>query len=242
MPATTKTPLGASTTNRKWYLDVDTNYDIADFSATVDATADTFTKTAHGLLANEPVRFTGTLPAPLAAGTTYYVRDVTANTFKVSATVGGAAVDITAAGTVMVVPQPNWVGVFGMTDLVPTLDNTLQEDSDYDSDGYKSQTKTASQWSLTATVKRAVTTASPTAYDPGQEAIRLAGDQNGVANSVYVRWYEMEPAGPRVEAYEGLGAVSWSPNGGPMDSLSTVSFTITGQGKRIAVAHPTTTV
>lgn len=162
MPATTKAPLGASTTNRKWYLDVNT-------------------------------------------------------------------------GTVAV---PVWVGVFGITDFTPGLDNTLQDDSDYDSDGYKSSTKTASQWSLTGAVKRAVTAALATAYDPGQEVLRLAGDENGVANSVHVRWYEMEEDGPRVEAYDGHGAVSWSPNGGAMDALSTANFTITGQGKRTAIAHP----
>lgn len=164
MPATTKTPLGASTTNRKWYLDVNT-------------------------------------------------------------------------GTTAV---PAWVGVFGITDFTPGLDNTLQDDSDYDSDGYKSQTKTASQWTVTGTVARKVTAADPEAYDPGQEVLRLAGDENGVDNAVHVRWYEMEPGGPRVEAYEGHGAVSWSPNGGATDALSSAGFTITGQGKRTPIAHPDT--
>ena len=162
MPATTKTPLGATTTNRKWYLDINT-------------------------------------------------------------------------GTTLV---PVWTGVFGITDFTPALDNTLQDDSDYDSEGYKSQTKTASQWSNTGTVKRAVTGADPEAYDPGQEALRLAADENGVANSVHCRWYEMEPEGPRVEAYEGHGAVSWTPNGGGMDALSMAGFAITGQGKRNPITHP----
>jgi hypothetical protein len=164
MPATTKTPLGASTTNRKWYLDVNT----------------------------------GTEALPV------------------------------------------WTGVFGITEFTAPLDNTLQDDSDYDSDGYKSQTKTASQWSITGTVARKVTAASATAYDPGQEAIRLAADENGVANSVHVRWYEMEEGGPRVEAYEGRAAASWTPNGGAMDALSTAGFVLTGQGKRTAIAHPDT--
>lgn len=164
MPATTKVPLGASTTNRKWYLDINTGTDLV----------------------------------------------------------------------------PVWTGVFGVTDFTPALDNTLQDDSDYDSEGYKSQTKTASQWSLTGAVKRAVTEALATAYDPGQEALRLAGDENGVANSVQVRWYEMEEDGPRVEAYSGRGAVSWTPNGGPMDALSTANFSIMGQGKRTPIAHPAT--
>lgn len=41
---------------------------------------------------------TGTLPAGLVTGTTYYVRDVSGSTFKLAATAGGAAIDITDAG------------------------------------------------------------------------------------------------------------------------------------------------
>lgn len=49
---------------------------------------------------NDPVQFTTTitLPAPLVAGTTYYARDITGGTFKVSATSGGAVLNITDAG------------------------------------------------------------------------------------------------------------------------------------------------
>jgi len=49
---------------------------------------------------DDPVEFTttGTLPAPLVPGTTYYVRDVSGGTFKLSATSGGAVLDITSAG------------------------------------------------------------------------------------------------------------------------------------------------
>jgi hypothetical protein len=164
MTATTKEPLGGSTTNRKWYLDVNT-------------------------------------------GTT---------------------------------ALPVWIGVFGITDLTMGLDTTLQDDSDYDSEGYRSSTKTASQWNGTGTVRRGVTAADPTEYDPGQEVLRLAGDENGVANVVHCRWYEMEEDGPRVEAYEGHAAVSWSPNGGSMDANSTAGFTLTGRGKRVPITHPDT--
>jgi hypothetical protein len=55
----------------------------------------------HGLQDSEPIVFstTDTLPAELTAGTTYYVRDVTDDTFKVSATAGGTAIAITDDGT-----------------------------------------------------------------------------------------------------------------------------------------------
>lgn len=52
---------------------------------------------SHGFTGNEPIVFTttGALPTGLTAGTTYYVlaASLTANTFRVSATVGGAAIN-----------------------------------------------------------------------------------------------------------------------------------------------------
>ena len=58
---------------------------------------------AHGLVAGTPVTFstTGALPTGLTAGTTYFVSatGLTANAFSVSATVGGAAINTTAAGS-----------------------------------------------------------------------------------------------------------------------------------------------
>lgn len=131
-----------------------------------------------------------------------------------------------------------WIGVFGLTEFQPGKDTTLQDDSDFDSGGYKSQTATALQWTLTFKVSRKTVAGAPTSYDPGQEVLRLASDELGVENTVHVRWYEMEPGGPRVEAYEGYAAVSWSPDGGGMDALDIVSVTLTGQGKRTAITHP----
>jgi hypothetical protein len=56
---------------------------------------------SHGLSANDPVVFatTGALPAGLTAGTLYYVKTPTADTFTVSATAGGAAINTSDAGS-----------------------------------------------------------------------------------------------------------------------------------------------
>lgn len=162
--ATTKVPLGASTTNRKWYLDVNTG--------------------------------TNALPV--------------------------------------------WKGVFGVTEFAPKVEGSLQDDSDFDGNGWKSSTNSANAWSIEVKVKRAVTVALATAYDPGQEVLRLASDKTGVANSVGVRWYEMELNGPKVEAYSGIAAVSWTEDGGNMEALSMASITLTGQGARATIVHPNT--
>lgn len=69
---------------------------------TVDASADTLTALNHPYAAGDPVRLSvsgGTLPTGLASGTDYYLRDVSGDTFKLAATSGGAAIDITTAGT-----------------------------------------------------------------------------------------------------------------------------------------------
>ena len=65
------------------------------------ATSDICTKTAHNLHNGDPVTLstTDTLPAGLSAGGTYYIVAATTDTFKLSLTPGGAAIDITSTGT-----------------------------------------------------------------------------------------------------------------------------------------------
>lgn len=138
-------------------------------------------------------------------------------------------------GTISV---PEWIGVFGMLDFKPVYTPTLQDDSDFDSEGAKSKTVTAYEWGVDAKLSRKVVEGAPTTYDPGQEFLRLAGAQQGEGNSVPIRFYEMSPDGPRVEAYAGNVAVSWSPDGGAMDALDSVALTGSGQGKRTAITHP----
>lgn len=76
---------------------------LVDGVATV-ATSDTFTSVAHGLTTDDRVWFTtitgDTLPTGLSSTTLYFVRatGLTADTFTIATTSGGAAVDITAAG------------------------------------------------------------------------------------------------------------------------------------------------
>jgi hypothetical protein len=83
-----------------------------------DLTADDITSPSHGLAANDRVAFEQvfglSLPTGLSAGTLYYVTGTPAtDTFKVSTTQGGAAVDITAVGSglfIKVVPKTTNAG------------------------------------------------------------------------------------------------------------------------------------
>lgn len=76
----------------------------APFTVTFTAGAtDTCNWIAHGLPVGTPVRFAGTLPAELTAGTIYYVVTPTANAFKVAlsyeAALAGTAIDLSTAGS-----------------------------------------------------------------------------------------------------------------------------------------------
>lgn len=72
----------------------------AGVTFTADATANTITAALDAAPNTSAVRLTttGTLPAPLVAGTTYCIRDKSGNVRKLAATPGGAAIDITDTG------------------------------------------------------------------------------------------------------------------------------------------------
>lgn len=131
----------------------------------------------------------------------------------------------------------NWVGVFGVQEFKPSVDASTGDTSDFAS-AWKGTQNSALAWKLEGKVKRATTAASALAYDPGQEYLRTQSLLVGVAGRTHVRFYEMEPSGPRVEAYDGWGTVTWSEEGGGQDALSNVSFGINGDGPRNAITHP----
>lgn len=75
---------------------------------TADAATDVLTADGHGFAAadiSQAETIGGVLPTGLAASTNYHARDVSSSTLKLAASAGGAAIDITAAGTV-----PNVLG------------------------------------------------------------------------------------------------------------------------------------
>lgn len=68
---------------------------------TADQSTDVFTSSAHGMSNGDMliVQSTGVLPTGLAARTRYFVVNKTANTFQLSATAGGSAINISTNGT-----------------------------------------------------------------------------------------------------------------------------------------------
>lgn len=78
-------------------------------ACTATASSDLMTKTAHGLQNGDEIELTliTSGAAGLAVGTAYWVTGATANTWQLSATRGGAAIDITTDGTTMTVLKRN---------------------------------------------------------------------------------------------------------------------------------------
>lgn len=135
----------------------------------------------------------------------------------------------------------DWIGVFGMTEFTPSFETLLQDVSDYDSEGWKSNAATAKQWKAEGKFRRAGLAADPTSYDPGQELIRNYSVNLGNGNLLECRIYEMpEPdfPGPKVEAYQGLANTQFGEEGGSMEAVSMAAFTLTGFGKRVSIPHP----
>lgn len=108
---THETPLGVSQAFTRyrlactsWETRLDSKYpDEAVYGQVfyADAGTDALSSQYHGKSDGQKIRFTtsGTLPAGISPATTYFVRDATTHTFKVAATLGGSAIDITDAGT-----------------------------------------------------------------------------------------------------------------------------------------------
>jgi hypothetical protein len=87
-------------------------------AVTAQAAGDTITLTAHGLSHGDRVRFEATsMPGGLSSGRWYFIISPTANTFQVSTTDGGLAIDITSAGSGVTITSSVPYG----TDLINAL-------------------------------------------------------------------------------------------------------------------------
>lgn len=99
-------------------------YSAVPFTAT---TGDTFTAPGHGLSNGHRVVLfgsAGSLPTGVTEGTIYWVVGVSGDTFQVSTTQGGSAVDLTAAGSGVVqriiVESYELQGTFDLTNATVT--------------------------------------------------------------------------------------------------------------------------
>lgn len=139
-------------------------------------------------------------------------------------------VDVDTATT----ETPSWVQIRAANNISPTVNSTVQDATDYDSEGWGSDAVTLRKWQISLGLLRKRTAAG--AADPGQEALRQASED---LELVHIRWYDRSSA--TGEAYEGEALVQWAPAGGSPDGLQTVNVTLLGQGARTPITHPEAT-
>ncbi|TYK47154.1 phage tail tube protein [Actinomadura decatromicini] len=128
----------------------------------------------------------------------------------------------------------DWTNVRAMADFKPPVEPNMETDSDYDGEGWASETKTELKWSVEAKLIRKIGVTSGI-YDPGQEILRAASTKFGQDGLVEVRWYDRN-GGP--EAYQGFVNVSWEPDGGDTKALDMVTAKLSGSGKRNDIVNP----
>lgn len=131
--------------------------------------------------------------------------------------------------------EADWTTVRGIQELTPSKDDNLEDDSDYDSDGWTSQVRTGQSWSLEAKVARKASGGDKVEYDAGQEIVRTASDKFGAEGTVFVRWYNRDGGD---EAYQGRAQAGFTDDGGSTTDLSTATLTLTGTGKRETIDNP----
>lgn len=129
--------------------------------------------------------------------------------------------------------SPVWTTVTGLTDFKPTISPTMQDDSDYETDGWASSEKTAQGWGIEATIL--LKDDGSGLFNAGVEKMRLAADQFGDASRVEVRWFDKDG---RPEAYQGTGIVEWERSATGNTDLDGAKVTITGRGARTAITNP----
>lgn len=207
-PRKTRGLLQAITTNK---IDLST----AAVSGIATAT-DTFTATAHGLSNNDAIVFTsvGSLsqPANVAVGRKYFVRDSAANTFKVAATVGGAAITVgTGTGVALIRPRTQVLSVDDVDALAQLA---------YDNGGLSDVT--GATIAVNSTQRVALTKAFAAAY--GQANPVTEGNVGGVrVDRVKTNFGEMNIMSDRMIPVDALVVVS-------LDQLDPVFLSIPDKG------------
>jgi hypothetical protein len=133
---------------------------------------------------------------------------------------------------------PNWIPVKGLTTLKENIESSMEDDSDFDSDGWGSTQVTQRAWKLDCEAKRKKTSGSPTFIpDPGQQFVLDAGNLVGVGSNIPVRYYRRDGD---AQAWSGTVSVEYKGGGGEVKNLEPFSFTLHGQGERTSITNPST--
>lgn len=129
--------------------------------------------------------------------------------------------------------KPNWIYVRGLSQFAPQSSPTMQDDSDIDSEGYKSQIATALEMTFKGEGKRkGKKTEGEFKQDPGQSALREKGRKMGLDNVIQARCWRTDGV---QDGYDSYFSVKWEDQAGGNEDLDSFSFELMSRGKPIAI-------
>lgn len=132
---------------------------------------------------------------------------------------------------------PVWTPVKGMTQFKENISSSMEDDSDFDSNGWGSDQVTQRKWSLECEGKRKRDASNDVTFipDAGQQFILDAGNQVGIGSNIQVRYYRRDGA---PDAWMGSVTVDYGGGGGNTTALEPFNFKLGGQGERTAITNP----
>ncbi|MGH3745811.1 MAG: phage tail tube protein [Micromonosporaceae bacterium] len=134
------------------------------------------------------------------------------------------------------VALPTWTQVKGMSQFKETIDDSTEEDDDFEGEGWGSDVITQRKWKLECEGRRKRDDTTPTfTPDAGQQKILDLGNIVGFEATAQIRYYRRDGS---PDAWEGNASVSYKGGGGGVKDLEPFNFDILGQGKRTAIANP----
>lgn len=134
--------------------------------------------------------------------------------------------------------EPTWEFWRGISKFDPSQDPTMQDDTDIDSGGFKSQQVTAT--SLDIAVEglfkgvRGVDGVTP--LNPGCAYVRSLRLKVGIENELHLRFWRTD--GLESSAWEHYFAVGWKDVGGSNEELQKFTADLKGRGKPKEIAKP----
>ena len=131
--------------------------------------------------------------------------------------------------------SPVWTTITGLTDFKPGISPQMQDDSDYETDGWASSEKTAQGWKIEATIL--LKDDGSGTFNAGVEKMRTAAIQFGDASRVEVRYFDKDG---KAEAYQGTALVEWERASTGNTDLDGAKVTLTGRGALTAITNPIT--
>ncbi|MEU6858826.1 IPT/TIG domain-containing protein [Glycomyces sp. NPDC046736] len=115
-----------------------------------------------------------------------------------------------------------WEQLPGMTEFKDGHTHTDQRDSDYDSDGAIGYTRTAKEWLVEQKISYKEDDLSY-AVDPVHAYLKSRAEAHAGRNTVvHFRYFDRNGG---VDAYEGYGLPTWTPDGGDDEQLDRVAIT-----------------